>query len=89
MVVVCCIGCYRFLSGTCRMGLFQALWSSCSKYPFLFLANPWILQAVETWYESLFRTVAKNTPSLHFPRRKKGPTDDEESGELVDKVKYS
>ncbi|KAL0639987.1 hypothetical protein Q9L58_000815 [Maublancomyces gigas] len=45
--------------------------------------------AVETWYESLFRRVSENMPSIPFFRGKKGLTDEEEVGELLDKVKYS
>lgn len=91
MVVVYGIGHCGFRFGPRRVGLLQALWSSssCSRYPLLFLVNSRISQAVETWYESLFRRISENIPSIPFFRGKKGLTDEEEVGELLDKVKYS
>lgn len=91
MVVVCCIGYCRFRPSPYRMGLFQALWgsSSCSRYLILFLVNSRISQAVETWYESLFRRIAESMPSLGFLRGKKRLVDEEEDGGFIDKIKHS
>lgn len=54
-----------------------------------FLVNSRISQAVETWYESLFRRIAESMPSLAFFRVKKRLVDEEEGGGFIDKIKYS